>query len=288
VTYSFTAAVSLRPIHPSQLMKTQLLTGVVAAATALTGFVGQTAPAVAFSWNSQWSQPTISSKTQTGFDDAPFQQFVQAERVALPNADQFLLDPSKLTLSYDHNVKVYFINEGAGYRNQLAYEATGSTSQTGLIFSDISSAESVGAWGGDALNLGDSVDLGLVKAGTQLDFWLRADGLNRGRNANIFGTQTADNPDGLQHVVAYAYNNYLLLGFEDLYGERGATGIDPTTGKANEQSDRDFNDAVFVIDLGEDNIRELVDVPEPSSALALLGAGLLGMISLRRRAKFAQ
>lgn len=261
-------------------MKPHLLTGLFAV-TAFVGALSQTVPAQAFAWNNSWTQPTILKKSQTGFNDAPFQAFVQSERIALPNAGLFLLDPAKLQLKYDHNVSVHFINEGAGYRNQLAYETKGATVSSGLIFNDISAAESVGAWGGDALDLGDSVNLGSVRAGTQLDFLLRADGLNRQNGANIFGTQTASNADRLQHVVAYAYQNYLLLGFEDLYGDLNATGTDPNTGRANERSDRDFNDTVFVVDVGENNVRALTAVPEPSVTLALIaGAAMAG---LRRR-----
>lgn len=263
-------------------MKNTLLTGLLTAVTlATTSFVAS--PANAFSWNNSWTQPTIKSKALTGFDDSPFQQFVQGERIHLSNAAQFQLDPSKLFLKHDHDVSVFFINEGASYRNQLAYEATGTTNRSGLLFKDISSAEAIGNWGGDALNLGDGVNIGKVSGGTQLDFWLRADGLNRGSNASIFGTQTASNLDKLQHVVAYAYKNYIMLGFEDLYGGLYASGIDSNTGKYNESSDRDFNDVVMVVDVGEANIKELVGVPEPSVTLALIGMSVAGALGLRRR-----
>ncbi len=258
-------------------MNAKLLTGLLAAA-AFTGVLAEATPASAFSWNNSWSQSPILSKAQTGFDDAPFQAFVQAERMEKVNVGQFLLDPSKLKLKSDHEVKVHFINEGAGYRNQLAYEATGATQGTGLVFNDVSD---------DVLKYGDGVSLGTIKAGTQLDFWLRADGKNRGDNANIFGTNTAFNADKLQHVFASAYKNYLVLGFEDLYGSLGAWGKDAATGKWNESSDRDFNDAVVVVDIGEENIHAMTAVPEPSITLGLLGMGAAGLTRLRRRQKEA-
>jgi hypothetical protein len=269
-------------------MKIALLTGLFAATTTLAGLLLNAAPAAAFSWNASWSQPQILGKSQTGFDDAPFQPFVQAERIAIPNAGQFVLDPSKLKLRYDHNVSVYFINEGAGYRNQLAFEATGTTQKSGLIFNDISceGPGCVGGWGGNALKLGDGVNLGTMAKGTQLDFWLRADGLNRGNSANIFGTKTASNEDGLQHAVAYAYKNYILMGFEDLYGAQGAYGRDAKTGRWNEGSDRDFNDAVFVVDVGEKNVQHMTgsaSVPEPSMMFGLLGLGASSLFRLKRR-----
>ncbi|MFM7426503.1 MAG: DUF4114 domain-containing protein [Elainella sp.] len=269
-------------------MKTTFLTGLFTVAVAAAGAFAQAAPAAAFSWDNTWTQSAIKSKAETGFDDAPFQKFVQAERLALTNSGLFLLDPSKLKLKYAHEVSAYFINEGAGYRNQLAYEATnGTTKQSGLIFNDISSAEAIGNWGGDALNLGDSVKLGNFAAGTQLDFWLRADGLNRGNGANIFGTQTSFNADRLQHVVAYAFDRYLMLGFEDLYGDLYASGQDPVTGRWNEWSDRDFNDAIFVVDIGKANVDALTSVPEPATTAALIGLGAAGLLNLRRRNKTA-
>ncbi|MCC5646172.1 DUF4114 domain-containing protein [Nostoc sp. CHAB 5824] len=271
-------------------MKPVLFTALIAATATLTGLLSkvETASAADFNWDSSWTQPTVYKKSQTGFNDTPFQQFVQAESVALPNSGQVKLDPNKLNLKYDHDVSVYFINEGAGYRNQLAFNATGTTNKSGLLFNDISCEGAAcigGAWGGNALKLGDGVKVGNITAGTQLDFWLRADGLNRGKSANIFGTETTSNADGLQHAVAYAYNNYILLAFEDLYGGLHASGIDSATGKSNEGSDRDFNDVVVVLDIGEANVKELIGatVPEPSVTLSMFGVGAVSMFGLRRR-----
>ncbi|ODG97470.1 PEP-CTERM domain protein [Nostoc sp. KVJ20] len=270
-------------------MKLNLLTALIAATATLTGLVSkvETASAADFSWDNSWTQPTVYNKSQTGFNDTPFQQFVQAESVVLPNSGQFKLDPTQLNLKYDHDVSVYFINEGAGYRNQLAFNATGTTNKSGLLFNDISCEGDgcVGGWGGNALKFGDGVNIGNVTAGTQLDLWLRADGLNRGTSANIFGTETASNADGLQHAVAYAYNNYIILAFEDLYGGLHASGVDSATGKWNEGSDRDFNDVIVVLDVGEANVRELIGatVPEPSVTLSMFAVGAIGMFGLRRR-----
>ncbi len=259
-------------------MKTALLTGLLTATATVVGMVATVAPASAFSWNNSWTQSTIYSKSQTGFNDAPFQSSVQKERLELTGAHQVMLDPSKLLLKYAHNVSAYFINEGAGFRNQLAYEATSKTGQktSNLIFNDIASTESILKESDGPLKKGDSVNIGNVAAGTQLDFWLKANGKNGGQN--IFGTQTASNSDGLQHVVAYAYGNYVMLGFEDLWGAKGAKGGN------NQQSDRDFNDAVFVLDLGKDNIDNIVKpVPEPAVTLGLMGVGIAGVLLRRRR-----
>ncbi|MBN3909682.1 MAG: DUF4114 domain-containing protein [Nostoc sp. NMS1] len=270
-------------------MKPTLLTALIAATATLTGLCSkvETASAADFNWNNSWTQTTVYSKSQTGFNDTPFQQFVQAESVVLPNSGQLKLDASKLNLKYDHDVSVYFINEGAGYRNQLAFDATGTTNKSGLLFNDISCEGSgcILGGGGDALKLGDGVKVGNITAGTQLDFWLRADGFNRGNSANIFGTKTASNADGLQHAVAYAYNNYILLAFEDLYGGLHASGVDSATGKWNEGSDRDFNDVVVVLDIGEANVKALIgaSVPEPSVTLSMFAVGAVSIFGLRRR-----
>lgn len=266
-------------------MKTQLLTGLVIAAATVTGAISNAASASAFTWNNSWTPPTISSKAQTGFNDAPYQKYVQKERIEIPDSGQYLLDPTKLFLKYDYNVTASFINEGAGYRNQLAFSSTGATSTSGLLFNDLSCSNAKGSGcimgsGEGKLKLGDSVSVGKIKGGSQLDFFLRADGFNRGTNANIFGTQTTMNADKLQHAVAYAVDNrYLLIGFEDLYGAKNASG-----GK-NEHSDRDFNDTVFVVDIGEKNFKDLTGqkVPEPSVTLSLLGLGAAGLVMRRRR-----
>lgn len=267
-------------------MNIKFVTGLLAATAAVTGAVSYTpsaSAAVLSASDAVWdsAQPTVLSKALTGFNDEPYQKYVQAERVELPQSGQFRLDPTLLKLKFDYNVSTFFINEGASYRNQLAVTSTGATNTKSLLFKDIACAGAgcVGDWGGNTLKLGDGVSLGTIKGGSQLDFTLRADGLNRGTSANVFGTQASLNEDKLQHVVAYALDKrYILLGFEDLYGDENATG-----GK-NESSDRDFNDTVFIVDVGEANITALVQpIPEPSVTLSLLGLGLAGLAMRRRR-----
>jgi Domain of unknown function (DUF4114)/PEP-CTERM motif len=264
-------------------MNKKLLSGLFVAVSAMTGVLSQAGSAAAFTWNNTWSQPQIFGKAAVGFNDAPFQQFVNKEGLNVANSGQYKIDSNKLFLKYGYDVKVSFINEGAGYRNQLGYTATGGSNKSGMIFNDISCA---GAGcispGANTLKLGDTVKLGTMAANTQLDFGLRADGFNRGSNAYVFGTPDTQNADGLQHVVAYTYGSkYLVLGFEDLYGTGGGV----AQGKFKEKSDRDFNDAVFVVDIGEDNVNYLngTKVPEPASVVTLLGLGAAGVLKARRR-----
>jgi hypothetical protein len=259
-------------------------------ATTVAGLFSLTTAASAFTFSGP--APTINSDT-TGFYEQ-FAEFFQEERVKLEDANLYEFDPDSLFLKYDHEVKVHFINEGAKYRNQLSYEATGTTNREGVVFKDISSAEAVGNWGGDALDLGDWVSLGTIGAGSQLDFALRADGycLDNPEDTNchqtvtrrngetvdftnhvwdrddVFSTRTAENSDGLQHVVSYVLDNrYILMGWEDII--RGG--------------DMDYNDVFFVVDIGEGNARHIADVPEPASTLGLMALGVTGLLSLRRR-----
>jgi hypothetical protein len=265
------------------------LTGFFAAVATVTGVFSAVAPASAatFTWG-DWTQTyevQDKSTDNSGFQSVipQFQQYVQEERLAIPDDKLNRLDPSRLSLKNDNNIRVWFLNEGASYNNQLAFETIrGSDYQKGLIFDNIScdisnSANSACQLGENSgvLDIGDYVDLGRVSGGSQVNFFLKADGFNN-PNGNVYGADPAQNPDSLEHIVAYEVDGYLLLGFEDLFGPEGTT----AGGNSPLAADRDFNDVVFVIDFGEDNI---ATVPEPASAIALLGVGAVGMLKLRRR-----
>ncbi|MBW4505842.1 MAG: DUF4114 domain-containing protein [Scytonematopsis contorta HA4267-MV1] len=249
----------------------------------------ESASAADFKWDNSWTQPQVLDKQQTGFDVTPYQVFVQPDTVPLQRVAEFQVDPKRLLLKNDYDVSIYFVNERASYRNQLAYQATGGLNQSGLVFNDVSCNDPVcvNVGGGNALKLGDGIKLGKIPGNTQLDLWLRADGLNNGDSSNLYSTQTSPNPDKLQHAVAYVYNDYLLVGFEDLYGPLKATGKDPSNGRSYENSDRDFNDVVFAVDIGRKNIEELKKkrVPEPTVTLSLLGVAAAALINSRRRVR---
>ncbi|MEN1678877.1 MAG: DUF4114 domain-containing protein [Planctomycetota bacterium] len=145
------------------------------------------------------------------------------------------LDTDKLYLMHNtiRTVRVYFLNEGAGYRNSLGVSASlaGSTEegQRELLFPDVSD----GTFGGPVyLGPGDWVDLGHFGAGTQLEFFIIRDGARGGRD--VFTNKDHRNPDKLQHMVAWLLGDrFVLVGFEDLMGG----------------GDLDYNDVVFVVDL---------------------------------------
>ncbi|AKG23465.1 DUF4114 domain-containing protein [Calothrix sp. 336/3] len=229
-------------------------------------------------WSSLTKYEVKDKSTDTsGFKVADYQKYVQRERLEIPDSKLPKIDLTTLKLKVDHNVRVWFINEGAAFKNQLAFSATkGNTEKTGLIFENAScyktatvNKECQLADDKGVLDPGDYVDIGNISAGSQLDFFLRA---NAG--SNVFSANVATNPDKLDHMVAYQLGKYVLIGFEDLFGAKGATG-----GK-NQNSDRDFNDTVFVVDMGE-----LESIPEPATGAAILGVGALGMLKARRRQK---
>jgi Domain of unknown function (DUF4114)/PEP-CTERM motif len=205
---------------------------------------------------------------------------------------------SNMTLKYDHNVSTYFIGETAGgYRNRLDFKATSGNQVTGgKIFGDTSCSTGDSGFANfnsfcpnanDALNnkeqvdkplnIGDWASVGDYKAGTTLDFLLHANDINggiSGQDSNgktvpgIWSLNQALNPDGLQHTVSYFYKDFLIVGYEDLWGG----------------GDKDYNDVVFAIDVGKENARAgIQSVPEPSAVAAILGLGALGLFKSRRR-----
>ncbi|HBB33650.1 MAG TPA: PEP-CTERM sorting domain-containing protein [Cyanobacteria bacterium UBA8803] len=258
-------------------MKTKLFTSLITTA-ALTSIFSITAPVSAYEIKS------IDTDT-TGFKDIidEFQKLVQEEGVGIKNPSAFKLDPTKLLLAADHDVNIYFLNEGAGFKNQLGFSATkDSNSQSGLIFENVSchsrNIDCRIPSNDGVLNIGDYVELGTFKKGTQFDFSIIADGFNGGQY--VYGADPVSNPDGLEHLVAYEYKGYVVLGFEDLYGPKG------NDQPPNQNSDRDFNDVLFVADLPA--VKEVPEppvkeVPEPSTTLSLLGIAVVSLVRLGHR-----
>jgi hypothetical protein len=221
-----------------------------------------------------WSNFTATHQVQDKSTDTSgfqakipdFQKFVQAETLAVSATQQQAqaLDPKSLFMKFDHNVRVWFLNEGAGYKNQLAYQTSKNGVETGKgeLFNNLScdtsggknTACQLGNDGDGVLDIGDYVDIGKVSAGSQLNFLLKSDGFNGSGNAVLGGADPTKNVDGLQHLLAYQVGDYLLLGFEDIIGG----------------GDLDFNDAVFVVDFGKGNLTTTA-IPEPGNMTALLG-----------------
>jgi len=185
-----------------------------------------------------------------------------SESTRLEDVSGVALDPSKLNLAVESDLRVYFLGEGAGYHNTLGYNTQGIGIDEGnpsLIFPDAS--EGRRRTSRTPLQTGDFVDLGTHEAGTQLDFFLIANGANNPNPDRVWTAWPESNSDGIQHTVAYALEDspYLVLAFEDLPGG----------------GDRDFNDLVFVTDIGARNVAVLAN-PEPSVILSLVA--ILGVV----------
>lgn len=194
------------------------------------------------------------------------------------------LDPARLVLSTDSQVRVYFLGEGAGYHNTLGINLAGSGVTAGvpqLIFPDASSRSSwfgpgqVGGVNGalrsgsEPLAAGDFVDLGTLKAGQKLDFFMIADGAQAYRPslARVWTANAKTNSDGLQHMASFAVQDsaYLLLSFEDMAGG----------------GDMDYNDLVFAVEIGAKNVQALAN-PEPHEVLTFLLLGVVVYVVRRR------
>ena len=143
------------------------------------------------------------------------------------------------------DVKLTFISSSAAYNSTL-----GLVNGPSDIFGDHSS------------QLGQTYDLGVMAAGSVLDFSL--DVLNTGKT---FFSDTAQNSDDVNHTQAFSLGDEALIGFEDLYGG----------------GDRDYNDLVFAA--SNISLSPVAAVPEPATwAIMMCGFGVIGT-ALRRRQK---
>ncbi|WP_428387213.1 DUF4114 domain-containing protein [Mucisphaera sp.] len=208
-----------------------------------------------------------------------------AEGVALEDAPLMRFDPSRLVLEHETRVRVYFLGEGAGYRNSFGFfkpdvmpgDAVSLGPDNGfLVFPDASTSASYfdqqlsGRRTSQAPLLpGDYVDLGLYPAGSALLPFLIPNGANG--NSEVYTSDVSQNSDGLQHVVALGtgHSGQLLLGFEDLPGG----------------GDLDYNDLVAVIEIGQKNITSLPEAVVVPTPPAMIGGGviLLGLVLQRSR-----
>jgi hypothetical protein len=221
------------------------------------------------------SSKTFQSEVLPGMLKLAHQSLSEAKTVK--NLNAISLDPSKMILAYDSTVRVYFLSEGAGYKNSLGISTTGKGplgEDAQLIFPDASSPSGLGGSGSlvrtssEPLAAGDFVDIGTYKSGSSLDFFLIANGATGGKD--FYSTDLSLNSDGIIHAVSLASNGsaYLIIGFEDMRGG----------------GDMDFNDLLFAVEIGQANVSNLVSLgaPEPSLALGSLVA-FAGLAAFSRR-----
>ncbi len=196
------------------------------------------------------------------------------EYTAAAVADHFeklKIDPAKLKLAEDTDVRVYFIGEGSGYRDGLGINLEGIGLTEGrplIIFPNANTNVQLDACAGlinpkrmkldrskldqrsqlNPLLPGDFVELGKLPAGTFLNFFLIADE----GNPDAARTYTAipdRNPDRIAHMVAIAVEktSWLLLSFEDMF----------------QGGDKDYEDCVFAVELSAGNIEALIGKIDP-------------------------
>lgn len=215
----------------------------------------------------------------------------------LDHFEQMKIDPAQLKLDTASNVRVYFIGEGSGYINAFGvnYEGIGIREGTPrLLFPLVNQPLQLDVAAQKARELrwfcwhalgkpdeinpllpGDFVDLGMVPAGTSLNFFL---GVN---DEQVYTPLPERNPDGLAHMVAVGVEDspYLLISFEDMQGG----------------GDADYEDAVFAVEMSEGNVDALLGRFDPwkmvkrqvrrGSVLALIVGTPFGLLVYRRHAR---
>lgn len=189
------------------------------------------------------------------------------EHQALIDVGAIAVNPNDLFLSEEANLRVYFVGEGAGYRNTFGMytgdSSDGLSGDAGLIFPNASTSASYYDPTGNTyrsssapLAAGDFVDLGTFETNTQLNLFLIANGAGGG--TQTYFTDSDLNSDGIEHFIVLATPDspYLLMGVEDLYGG----------------GDQDYNDIVIAIDIGTTNAAKLIarTVPLPGPVAALI------------------
>ncbi len=237
---------------------TGLAAGIAAASVLATG--SASAQVTQTQYEAQYQDATTDLLRLDYSTWSNFNALVNGERDSLDALDLPAVDLSALSWSGGvQDVEVYFINEGAGYRNQLYYSVDSGDSKE-VVFDDVSSPLSILPNYDGPLSLGQGVSLGNFTGETFIDFFLKSNGANGG--SKFLGFDPTQNSDGLQHILGYNLGEYVLLGFEDIVGG----------------GDLDYNDTVFVV---KGVTAPPADVPEPAALLGLLGIGSL--LGLRRR-----
>jgi hypothetical protein len=190
----------------------------------------------------------------TWFDLTRYSDLGKQERVSvnLIESNLWLIDSSQLFILNDYAPRIAFINEGAGYQSPITLTASGATSGSVTVFENLSGSNSILPSRNAPLQLGDWVQLSTISGGTQLQLSVTPNGVfNPG--ASPLSTDASLNPTYPQNPnspvfwVAYAdpqaTNPLLILGYEDIAGG----------------GDNDFNDGLLAIDLGADNLNEILN-----------------------------
>jgi|GEM_PF-2397706 hypothetical protein len=190
----------------------------------------------------------------TWFDLARYQAFGQSERVHvdLQIDELWTIDSRDLFLNYSYAPKLAFINEGATYRSRLGLNVSGTTTGQATVFEEVSGSDSIIPSKNAPLKIGDWVQISEIKANSQLDFSLFVNSVVNPKPL-VLSTDPSLNPNwgnafGSQFWVAYADPSatrpVIILGYEDVVGGH---------------SDNDYNDGIFVLDVGTENFQSIFE-----------------------------
>lgn len=181
-------------------------------------------------------------------------------------------DPN-IHLVKDAEVTVTFIDEGAGYQNSMGYftfDEGNNILSTETIFPNASEEG-----GGGSLTPGDSLTLGQFGEGSNIGFWLQANGYWDPLGTKYY-TIDEYNGDGMRHIaiIPDAVDDQLVLGFEDMWGG----------------GDEDYNDMVFTFSADPfdaiDTSGIATGAPLPGSlGTTLASVAALAMATLWRKSK---
>ncbi len=212
-----------------------------------------------------------SDSASASFSSTQLPSFLSVIKSKLPEGVPFnganvnQLDPTRLYFTSDYAPRVYFLGEGAGYNNALCItiaQAALPTDKpvTGSNYLVFPLAQSPVGWVNTGSSLsysqplmpGDFVNLGTVKAGSQLAFFLAAEMSSTTSSATpkyVYYNGDATNPDDYQHMIAFFPDNsqFIIIGFEDM-------------NNITEPSDHDCNDVLFAVDVGPQNSQILRNV----------------------------
>lgn len=214
-------------------------------------------------WNS--IRETGSDARSQEFNDQIFQDVkklvgeVLVSNKVLGDRSKYRLDQDKLftTSLQPYPIRVYFIGEGAGYKNSVGLKLNVAGAETGgdmrLLFPDCSMPVRSYNWAEtrfdprrpDApLMPGDFVEIGSLHAGVQLDFFIVENGARGGRR-RLYSNRDEQNIDKMQHVVSFMIPDspYILVSFEDMLNG----------------GDSDYEDVLIVVDIGMQNAMALLD-----------------------------
>ena len=225
----------------------------------------------------------IAAPIQTSGSDTASKNFNSNELPTVNNivnkytTEYTALDPGKfqwspIKFAEPSSVRVYFINENAGYVNTLGYSTISGTpldESAKLIFPNIRDLPLMVRNTAGPLKPGDFVDLGSFNAGQSLDFFLIANGFNGG--TEFFSTKQSQNKDSIPHAIILGGGVggvYDILSFEDMLGG----------------GDRDYNDAIFAIVITPKSVvpNDHLCAPEPSLLIGCL-VSLVGLGFVRKR-----